>query len=80
MSRDLAITTFDNGTDFLLAAEYFQRGETSWGAITLAFPIASNVFQALLAFADGDHPSIILAAPMGLKPFIDTSDHWCRKG
>ena len=68
----LAITTFDNGTDILLAIEYFQRGETSWGATTLAFPILSNLFQSLLAVADGDHPFIVLAALVGLKPFIDT--------
>ena len=68
----LAITTFDNGTDILLALEYFQRGETSWGATTLAFPILSNLFQSLLAVADGDHPFITLAALVGLKPFIDT--------
>ena len=68
----LAITTFDNGTDILLAMEYFQRGETSWGATTLAFPILSNLFQTLFAIADGDHPSIALAALFGLKPFIDT--------
>ena len=68
----LAITTFDNGTDILLALEYFQRGETSWGATTLAFPILSNLFQSLLAVADGDHPFITLAALFGLKPFIDT--------
>ena len=68
----LAITTFDNGTDILLAIEYFQRGETSWGATTLAFPILSNLFQSLLTVADGDHPFIALAALVGLKPFIDT--------
>ena len=68
----LAITTFDNGTDILLAIEYFQRGETSWGATTLAFPILSNLFQSLLAVADGDHLFIVLAALVGLKPFIDT--------
>ena len=68
----LAITTFDNGTDVLLAIEYFQRGETSWGATTLAFPILSNLCQSLLAVADGDNPFITLAALVGLKPFIDT--------
>ena len=68
----LAITTFDNGTDILLAIEYFQRGETSWGATTLAFPLLSNLCQSLLAVADGDHPFIVLAALVGLKPFIDT--------
>ena len=59
--------TFDNVTDILLAIEYFRRGETSWGATTLTFPILSNVFQSLLAVADGDHPIITC-----LKPFIDT--------
>ena len=68
----LAITTFDNGTDILLAIEYFQRGEMSWGVTTLAFPILSNLFQSLLTVADGDHPFIVLAALFGLKPFIDT--------
>ena len=68
----LAITTFDNGTDILLAIEYFQRGETPWGVTTLAFPILSNLFQSLLAVADGDHLLIAFAALFGLKPFIDT--------
>ena len=29
-------------------------------------------FQSLLTVADGDHPFIVLAALVGLKPFIDT--------
>ena len=38
----LAITTFDNGTDILLAMEYFQRGETSWGG---NYARISNTFE-----------------------------------
>ena len=37
----LAITTFDNGTDILLAMEYFQRGEMSWGN----YARISNTFE-----------------------------------
>ena len=38
----LVIMTFDNGTDILLAIEYFQRGETSWGG---NYTRISNTFE-----------------------------------
>ena len=69
----LAITTFDNGTGYFACHGILSAGRNVLGgATTLAFPILSNLFQTLLAIADGDHPSIALAALFGLKPFIDT--------
>ena len=68
----LTITIFDNITDYLLAAEYFQRGYTRMGALTILWPLLSNLLQTLLTIADADTKGVIFASTIGLKPFVDT--------
>ena len=68
----LAITIVDNGSDFLLAADYFRRGDASWGKLTISFPLTSNILQCLFSIADKDSISVTFLALFGLKPFIDT--------
>ena len=68
----LAITTFDNATDFLLAAQFYNQGDVKSAAITIAFPLLSNLFQSLWSFADKDSIFVTFASLLGLKPFIDT--------
>ena len=68
----LAITIVDNGSDFLLAADYFRRGDASWGKLTISFPLTSNILQCLFATADKDSIIVTFLALFGLKPFIDT--------
>ena len=50
----LAITTFDNVTDFLLAAQFYNQGDVRSASITIAFPLLSNLVQSLWSFADND--------------------------
>ena len=68
----LAITTFDNATDFLLAAQFYNQGDVKSAAITLAFPLLSNLIQSLWSFADKDSIFVTFVSLLGLKPFIDT--------
>ena len=41
MPASLAITTFDNTTDFT-AAQFYNQGDVKSAAITIAFPLLSN--------------------------------------
>ena len=68
----LAITTHDNTTDFLLAAQFYNQGDVKSAAITIAFPLLSNLFQSLWSFADNDSIFVTFVSLLGLKPFIDT--------
>ena len=68
----LAITTFDNATDFLLAAQFYNQGDVKSAAITIAFPLLSNLFQSLYSLADKDSTFVTFVSLLGLKPFIDT--------
>ena len=68
----LLVTAVDHGSDILLTAEYFRRGDLYWARMTMAFPLISNIFQCLITITDRDRPIIVLCALLGFKPFIDT--------